>query len=116
MLGIFGDITSPFANLAPGKYTGTTGEGLILLLTNFIKLIIVAAGVYAFFNLLMGGWGFISAGSDPKNITKAWEKIWQSVLGLVIVAGSFVLAVIIGYLIYGSVNADILIRPLIFGP
>jgi len=114
MLGIFGDITSPFANLAPGKYTGTTGEGLILLLTNFIKLIIVAAGVYAFFNLLMGGWGFISAGSDPKNITKAWEKIWMSLVGLLITAGSFVLAMIFGYMIFG--DASILITPRIFTP
>ena len=114
MLGIFGDITSPFASLAPGKYTGTTGEGLILLLTNFIKLIIVAAGVYAFFNLLMGGWGFISAGSDPKNITKAWEKIWQSVLGLVIVVASFILAMVISWVLYGS--WQVILIPKIYGP
>ena len=49
------------------------------------------------------------------NAAACLELIRQKQLHL-IVAGSFVLAVIIGYLIYGSVNADILIRPLIFGP
>ena len=57
---------------------------------------------------------FMSAGGDPKAIGKAWEKIWMSLVGLLITAGSFVLAMIFGYMIFG--DASILITPRIFTP
>lgn len=111
-----GSINSPFNSLAPGVYDGTQGEGLITLLSTIIRFAIVVAGLYVFLNLVLAGFAFISAGGEPKNITKAWAKIWQSIVGLLIVAGSFLLAVIIGFLIYGPDNAFILIRPQIFTP
>lgn len=116
MLSLFGDITNPFDTLSPGNYTGGEGQDLITLVGNLVRLLIVVAGVYVLFNLIMAGYIYISAGGDPKNITRAWEKIWQSLLGLVIIAASFILAVIIGYVVYGPSNASILINPPIFGP
>ncbi|HBC72421.1 MAG: hypothetical protein UX91_C0001G0125 [Candidatus Amesbacteria bacterium GW2011_GWB1_47_19] len=116
MFGIFGSINSPFSVLSPGRYTGAQGQGLIVLVSNLVKLMIVLAGVYAFFNIIMAGWGFLTAGSEPKNIARAWEKIWQSVLGLVIIAASFLIAWAIGYIVFGPTNAYILFRPRIWGP
>lgn len=116
MFGAFGTIDSPLNTLAPGVYPGTQGEGLIILLGTFVKFAIVLAGVYTFWNFISAGYMFLSAGGEPKNISKASAKIWQSVVGLVIVAASFLLAVIIGFLIYGPDNAFILIRPQIFRP
>lgn len=115
-----GNITNPFKTIAPGSalatVTGTQGQGLILLLNNLIKFVIVLAGLYTFWNLIAAGYGFLSAGGEAKNITKAWEKIWQSLIGLLIVAGSFILAAIFGYLIFGADKAFILIRPEIYAP
>ena len=44
----------------------------------------------------------MSAGEDAKKVAGAWAKIWQSLLGLAIAAGSFVLAAIFGQLIFGQ--------------
>jgi hypothetical protein len=118
MLGIFGTIQNPFANLAPNTSlaSSTQGEGLIILLTNIVRLAIVLAGVYTLFNIILAGYGFLSAGGDAKLIQKSWERIWRSFLGLIIVAGSIVIAGVLGYIIYGSANWSLLIRPVIFQP
>jgi hypothetical protein len=62
----------------------------------------------------MAGYQFLSAGGEPKNISKAWEKIWQSLLGLLIVASSLLLAMIAGQLIFG--NSQAIVRPRIYTP
>ena len=100
----------------PGYVNSTNGEGLIFLLSSLVKFAIVVAAVYAFINLIMAGFMFIGAGGEPKNIAKAWEKIWQSLVGLLVIAGSFVIAIIIGALIFGPSNALILINPIIYTP
>ncbi|KKU62734.1 MAG: hypothetical protein UX87_C0044G0007 [Candidatus Amesbacteria bacterium GW2011_GWA1_47_16] len=114
MFGIFGTVRNPFADLAPGKYTGAYGQGLIVLISNIVKLAVVMAGLYSFINIILAGFQYLNAGGEPKNIAKAWEKIWQSFMGLVIVAGSFTLAMLIGWVVFGDIYA--LISPSIFAP
>jgi len=74
---------------------------------------VTVAGIYAFFNIIIAGYGFLGAGGDAKKIQQAWDKIWQSALGLVIVAGSFVLAAILGWLIFKDPTA--ILKPKIYG-
>jgi len=102
---IFGNVAPP-----PGvnKYTSPTQ-----FISNIVKLLIVGAGIFALFNLVTAGYAFISAGGDPKKIADAWAKIWQTLLGLLIAAGSIVLAAIFGRLIFGNANALLQIQ--IFG-
>ena len=119
MLFQFGTITNPFSKIAPGgtlDTAGGQGQGLILILESLLKFVIVLAGLYAFWNIIAAGYMFMSAGGDTKAVGKAWEKIWLSLIGLLVVAASFVLAVIFGYLIFGPGNELILIRPEIFAP
>jgi hypothetical protein len=108
---IFGTIEPP-----PGvkEYDGGNLTGLSLFLNNILKFAIVAASIYALVNLIFAGYAFMSAGDDAQKIAGAWAKIWQTLLGLAIAAGSFVLAAIFGKLIFGDYNALIQIR--IFGP
>jgi hypothetical protein len=117
---MFGNIANPFGF---GKITGSGssvytqskgGSGLIVLINNLIKFAIVLAGLYTLLNLILAGFSFISAGGDPKNISKAWDKIWQSIVGLLVVAGSLLLAMIFGQLIFGDATA--LIKPKFYGP
>ncbi len=93
------------------KFGPIQAGGIGRFINLIIYIIIVAAGLYALFNLLLAGYAFMSAGDDPKKMAAAWGKIYQTVLGLVVVAGSFVLAAIFGWLIYGDWNA--LLKPTI---
>ncbi len=81
--------------------TGAIGNLLNLVL----KVLIVGGGIYALFNLVLAGYAFLSAGDDPKKMEGAWAKIWQTALGLIFMAGAFVLAAIFGLLIFGDAGA-----------
>ena len=108
---IFGNINPP-----PGvdRYAGAGGAGLLTLLNNIMKLLIAGAGIFAVFNLITAGYEFISANGEVDKVTKAWNKIWQSALGLIIAGGSFALAAIFGRIIFGSYDA--ILNPSIYGP
>jgi len=93
---------------------GGAVPGLIPFLNALIQLLIVLAGLYTLFNLIMAGYGFMSAGGDPKGIEKAWAKIWQSLLGLLIIAASFLLAAIFGWLLFKDPGA--ILNPRIISP
>lgn len=108
---IIGPITPPeFIE----KYGGVKAGGLIAFLNNILRLMIAVAGIYGFLNLVIAGYGFMSAGGDPKAVGRAWAKIWQSLIGLLIIVGSFVLAAIFGYLLFGDATA--ILQPKIYGP
>lgn len=89
-------------------------QGLFTFINNIIKILIAGAGLFTIFNLILAGYGFINAGGRSEAIEAAWAKIWQSLLGLVIVAGSIVIAGVVGLAIYGDVNA--LLVPKLYGP
>lgn len=97
---------NPFGNITPpdsvSKYTATPGRGVGSLIQIAIWVLIVVAGIYALFNFILAGYGFLSAGDDAKKIAGAWAKIWQTALGLTVAAGSLVLARIFGQLIFGD--------------
>lgn len=117
MWQIFGNIENPLKKINPGGYGGLgvgEGGGLISFLNNLLRLLAVIGGLFAFFNLVIAGYGFLSAGDDPKKIVAAWQKIWQSMLGLLFILGSFVLAAIFGYLLFGDATA--ILKPKIYGP
>ena len=114
---IIGGITPPPAIqkwMGRPESEGGAILGLIPFVNALLKLIIVLAGLFAFFNIIIAGYQYMSAGSDPKKIGGATSKIWQSLIGLLLVAGSFVLAVIFGWLLFGDPAA--IISPKIYGP
>lgn len=106
-----------FGNIAPPPGVNQYGDldtGLIKFANNLLKLLIIGAGLYTFLNIILAGYDFLSAGGDSKKITQAWSKIWQSILGLVIVASSFVIAAVVGQLIFKDPSA--ILSPKIYGP
>lgn len=107
---ILGNIDTP-QNVA--AYTEGPA-GLINLLSNVLKISVVAAGLFGLINLLSSGIQYVGAAGNPEMIKQASSRIWMSILGLAIVAGAFVLAGIIGLLFFGSATA--IINPVIFGP
>lgn len=114
MASVFGNIKSPLDVLAPNAYFGSKeGAGLFMLLNNLIKFSIVIAGLYSFISIILAGYTFLSS-PESKDIAKAWARIYQAMYGLLIVAGSFVLAAIFGWLIFGDATA--LLVPKLYGP
>ena len=111
MFDFIGEIKPPEAIQ---KYGGGSVQGIIIFANNILKLAITGAGLFALFNFIIAGYTFLSAGGDPKKVESAWARIWQSLIGLLFVAGSFVLAAIFGQLIFGDPTA--ILNPKITGP
>ncbi len=108
MFQIFGTLTPPEATAK----LGLVENGAIGVLLNLIfNILIVAGGIYAVFNFILAGYAFMSAGDDAKKVQGAWARIYQSVIGLVFLVGSFLLAAIFGKLILGDYGA--LLNPII---
>jgi hypothetical protein len=93
---------------------GGAVAGLVPFLNNVLKFMVIVAGIYTLVNIVLAGYAFISAGNDAKKIADAWAKIWQSLIGLLIVAGSFLLAALIGWLLFENIYA--IITPIIYTP
>jgi len=108
------DIVGQVTNPLPHAYQGVTSGGLVLFITNIIRFLFVAAGIFAFINLILAGFQYMSAGGDTKAMSQAFSKIWGSLLGLVIVVGSFALAALFGFLLFG--DAGFILNPKIYGP
>lgn len=112
ILQIFGQITPPYkgysSNITGGNF------GLVALLNNILKLFFVIGGLLAFFNLVVAAFQFLNSGGDPKAIEQAWSKIWQSLVGLIILVISFIIAGLIGWIFFGDVTA--ILSPQIYGP
>lgn len=95
----FGSVSLP-AGLS--QYGSDPGIAFGKLIQFALRGLIVIAGLYALFNLVFAGYAFMSAGDDSKKVAGAWAQIWQTFLGLAVAAGSFVLAAIIGKLIFND--------------
>ena len=111
-MDIIGNINNPLSG-SYGDYNSTTG-GVTLLLSNILRFVFVAAGIYALFNIIIAGYQYMTAAGDSKALSAAWARIWQTLLGLIIIVGSFALAAIIGYLFFG--DAGYILNPTIYGP
>ena len=96
---VFGTVTPP---QVLNQYGSDPAQAIGGLIERIIQLMIIGAGIYALVNFVLAGYSFMSAGGDAKKIEAAWAKIWQTILGLAIAAGAFVLAAIFGQLIFGD--------------
>lgn len=74
-----------------------------------LRALVVGAGIYAMFNLVLAGYSFMSAGDDSKKVASAWAQISQTIIGLAFAAGAFVIAAMVGFLLFG--DASFLFKP-----
>ena len=90
MLGIFGTISNPTS------YASDKGSGLFTFISNLLKFAGVIAGLFFVVQIIMAGFGYIGANGDPKKTELAWAKIWQSIIGLLIVGSAFIITSVVG--------------------
>jgi hypothetical protein len=95
----FGSVSLP-SGLS--KYGSDPGVAFGKLIQFSLRGLIVVAGLYALFNLLFAGYSFMSAGDDAKKVAGAWAQIYQTIIGLAVAAGSFVLAALFGQLLFDN--------------
>ncbi|MBN1168702.1 hypothetical protein JXA63_02310 [Candidatus Woesebacteria bacterium] len=104
-----------WGNIArPDFLTGDVQTGIGPLLNTIMWTMIVIAGIYALINFIIAGYDFMSAGGDPGKVANAWSRIWQTIIGLIVSAGAFVIAAIVGWLVFG--DWDFIINPVIPTP
>lgn len=99
MIGIFGNITPPEAIQKfedAGNVNGGSGNGIFVFLSAIFKLAGTIAGIYFVIQIILAGYSYLSASGDEKKTSKAWATIWQSLIGIAIVASAFILASVIG--------------------
>lgn len=107
----FGTVTLP-AGLS--KFTADPGVAFGKLIQFGLRALVVGAGLYAIFNLVLAGYSFMSAGDDSKKVSGAWSQISQTLMGLAFSAGAFVLAAIFGQLLFN--NPLFLLQPVLPTP
>lgn len=109
-IGTIGTVGDPFTT---GPLVGGAGKATVLI-SSIIRLITIAAGIYAFVNFLTAGIGYISAAGNPEKVSAAWARIYQSLIGISVVILAFAFAGLLGLLLYG--NAGAILNPKISGP
>jgi hypothetical protein len=104
--GLIGTVNNPNP-----QYGGAAGEGLFKFMSNLFKLAGTIGGLFLVFQLVTAGFGYLTAEGDAKKTAMAWAKIWQSLLGLIIIASAFILAGVAERL-----TGIKILNPVIYGP
>ena len=95
-------VISPMVKGPAGITAGGELTGFVAIFNIVLRILFIVGGVMALLNIVIAGISFINAGGDPKKVAQAWEKIWMSFVGLVIIVSSFLIAAIIGILLFGD--------------
>lgn len=111
---IFGTIAPPpGVDVYQSKIEAAGGQiGIVLFLSNAIRLITVAAGIWVMFNIISAGWTYINSAGDSGATEKVASKITNSVIGLAVVALAYTIAGAIGYFLFG--DAGFILNPELF--
>lgn len=103
---IFGTVSPP-----PGvsNFGGTCGSGLIVFISNMIKVVVLIAGLFGTFNIISAGYLYLSSNGNAKVVEEAGQKLLMSFIGLAIIVGSFAITSIVSYLLFG--DASFILNP-----
>lgn len=77
---------------------GNTGN----FISGLVRFFIIIAGLFTLVQFLIGGFTYITSSGDKAKVTEATNKITNSIIGLVVIAASFVIIAIISKLLFGS--------------
>ena len=109
---VFGKVEAP-----PGVAaydTAAEGIGLILFISNLIRIITIAGGIFVMGNIIYAGWIYISSSGKAEAHTKVADTVVYSVIGLAIIVGSYAAAALAGLIFFG--DATFILSPTICGP
>jgi len=108
---VIGTVTPP-AIIDDGY--GGYQTGITAFISNIILLLTIVAGLWMLINFILAGLQFISSRGDEKAIASAWNKIYNSIIGMVIIVVAYLLVALLSYLLFG--DPGFILNPKIFGP
>ena len=108
---VFGQIEAPVGVAEFNKQAGEANSniGLLIFVSNLIKLASVVAGVWVLFNFISAGFTYITSAGDSSAYAKIGKKLALSATGLVLIVAAYTIAGIIGTIIFG--DATYIINP-----
>lgn len=101
-----GKVDPPTSPLFSGGFAG--------LASSLLRIVYIVAGLYVFFNFIIAGYKFISAGGNPEAINEAWGTIWKSLVGLLLIVSATVFAALVGWLFLDNPTA--ILKPQFVAP
>lgn len=100
---IIGKIEEP-AGVKEYNALATGGIGIVIFASRLIKVSSIIAGIWVMINFIQAGWLYITSAGDSGAHTKVSSKMTMSVIGLMIIVGSYTMAALIGLLIFGDAS------------
>ncbi len=102
----FGTINPP-----PGvdKYNQEAEIGIIIFISNMIRLATIVAGIWTLINFVLAGWIYLTNSDDADAGSKVSQKMINTVIGLVIVVLAYSIAGLVGLLVFG--DASFILNP-----
>ncbi|MEN8253604.1 MAG: hypothetical protein ABFQ62_04485 [Patescibacteria group bacterium] len=100
----FAAITNPAIDPSIGADAGAAAEGSIMLnyFVSIWRTVINIGAIILLIYLLWGGIDWITSGGDSGKVANARNKMTQGVIGMIILAFSFVIVGFIGNLFFGD--------------
>ena len=95
--------------------TAAGGEiGILLFFSSVIKLFTIVAGIWTLFNFILAGFTYVTSQGDSGAHQKVRSRITMSILGMILIAASFTIMGILGFVLFG--DAAYFVNPTLFTP
>jgi hypothetical protein len=94
-------------NPIPGTHTVdniATIKGLEWIFQNIVTSILSFAGIVLFILLIVGGFKYLTSGGNPESVASAQKTLTYAILGIVLIALSYLILVLIEYLTGANVT------------
>jgi len=114
-LDIVGKVTPP-KGVAEFNTQAGGGDaiGLLIFVSNMIKLVTIVAGVIVLFNFISAGFEYVTSAGDASAANKVRDKITMSIIGLIIIVGSYTVIALLSVVFFG--DPGYILNPKISGP
>lgn len=83
--------------------------GILLLTSNLIQILFLIAGTWVIVNIVLAGYAYLSSGGKTDVHIKVRDKISMSVIGLIVMISSYMVAGLVGYIFFG--DATYILKP-----
>lgn len=90
-----GEGFGPFSGLGLGDVS-EAAEAFASILSKIIGVMTVIAGIFFFFILLIGAFGYLTAGGDSEKIKSATQRITNGLTGLIVIILAYAFISLIG--------------------
>ena len=96
--GGLGPIAAAFCGIRTGD-VNKVGTKLNSVISAILGFLTVLAALWFLLQFIFAGYSWISSGGDKNAATAAWQKITNSVIGLIIVVAAWIIVAVLGELL-----------------